>query len=87
VRRQDMYVACLWSFQKGGEGQADLLSSAAITDDPPPEVAAAGHERCIVPIKPENVDAWLNSDPADLRALYDILEKRARPYYVHRLAA
>jgi len=38
------------------------------------------------PIKPENRDAWL-SPGADLKALYAILDNRARPYYEHRLAA
>jgi hypothetical protein len=40
-----------------------------------------------VPIKPENVEAWLNPDPSDLDALYGILDDRDRPYYEHRLAA
>ncbi|GAB3356215.1 SOS response-associated peptidase family protein [Lysobacter tyrosinilyticus] len=81
----DMLVACLWSHWQG-EG-SELLSFAAITDEPPPEVAAAGHDRCIIPIKPEHVDAWLSPDPANLKALYAILDDRDRPYYEHRLAA
>ncbi len=85
--QQDMLVACLWSHWRGSGDEPDLLSFAAITDEPPPEVAAAGHDRCIVPIKPENVDAWLQPDPKDLAAQYAILEDRARPYYEHRLAA
>src|ERR1700692_3028256 len=52
----DMLVACLWS-RWSGSGEPDLLSFAAITDEPPPEVAAAGHNRCIVPIQAENLDA------------------------------
>jgi putative SOS response-associated peptidase YedK len=63
------------------------LSFAAITDEPPAEVAAAGHDRCIIPIKPENIDAWLNPDLARRAALYAILDDRQRPYYGHRLAA
>ena len=82
---QPMLVACLWSRWVGPEGE--LLSFAAITDEPPPEVAAAGHDRCIIPLKPENVDAWLNPDPKDLAASYAILDDRQRPYYEHRLAA
>ena len=69
-----------------GPGRAAAVF-AAITDEPPPEVAAAGHDRCIIPIKPENVDAWLNPDPTDLAAQYAILDDRERPYYEHRLAA
>lgn len=83
---QDMLVACLWSHWTK-DGEPDLLSFAAITDEPPPEVAAAGHDRCIIPIKPEHVDAWLNPDPTNLKGLYDILDDRAPAYYEHRLAA
>jgi putative SOS response-associated peptidase YedK len=83
---QDMLVACLWSRWTGSDGE-ELLSFAAITDEPPLEVAAAGHDRCIVPIKPENIDRWLNPDPADLANQLSILEDRQRPYYEHRLAA
>jgi putative SOS response-associated peptidase YedK len=82
----DMLVACLWS-RWSAPGEPDLLSFAAITDEPPPEIAAAGHDRCIIPIKPGNIDAWLNPDASDLAALHAILDDRDRPYYEHRLAA
>ncbi|MBK7209090.1 MAG: SOS response-associated peptidase family protein [Xanthomonadales bacterium] len=82
---QDMLVACLWSHWQGnGE---ELLSFAAITDEPPAEIAAAGHDRCIIPIRPENIDVWLNPDPKNLAAAYAILDDRERPYYEHRMAA
>jgi putative SOS response-associated peptidase YedK len=86
IPAQQMLVACLWS-RTAIPGEPDLWSFAAITDEPPPEVAAAGHDRCIVPIKPEHVDAWLNPDPSNLAALYAILDDRERPYYEHQLAA
>ncbi|MCY1490597.1 hypothetical protein D9M68_243600 [compost metagenome] len=85
--QQDMLVACLWSISKGGEGEADLYSFAAITDEPPAEVSAAGHDRCIVPVKPEHVEAWLNPDAKNLAALDAILDDRNQPYYQHQLAA
>lgn len=84
--QQDMLVACLWS-RWTAPGEPDLLSFAALTDEPPAEVAAAGHDRCIVPIRPENIDAWLSPDPARLADQYAILDDRERPYYEHRLAA
>lgn len=82
---QSMYVACLWSHWTA-PGKEDLYSFAFITDEPPAEVLAAGHDRCIIPIKHENVDAWLNPDPNDLDSLYDILEDRERPFFDHRVA-
>ncbi len=83
---REMLVACLWSHWQQ-DGLPGLLSFAAITDEPPPEVAAAGHDRCIVPIKEENLDAWLNPRPGDLQRLQAILDDRDRLYYEHRLAA
>ncbi len=84
---RDMLVACLWSFSKGRDGEADLFSFAAITDEPPPEVAAAGHDRCIVPIRRENIDAWLAPEPDNLAALHAILADREPAVLEHRLAA
>lgn len=85
---EPMLVACLWSHWKGPAGKGpDLLSFAAITDDPEPEVAAAGHDRTIINIKPEHLGAWLNPNPADLPALYRIFDDNRHPFYEHRLAA
>jgi len=83
---QDMLVACVWSRWQA-VGEEDLLSFAAITDEPPAEISAAGHDRCIIPIKPGNIDAWLSPSRANLAAQYAILDDRERPYYEHRMAA
>ena len=50
------------------------------------EVRAAGHDRMIVRIRPEDLDAWLSPDPSNLQAIYDLLDRRPRPFYRHRLA-
>ncbi len=81
-----MLIACLWS-RWTGSGAPDLLSFAAITSEPPSEVAAAGHDRCIVYIKPENVERWLNPDTCSEAELLAILDDPAQDYYEHRLAA
>ena len=83
---EPMLVACLWS-RWSEPGQDDLLSFAAITDEPPAEVAASGHDRCIIPIQQNNLMAWLKPDCNNLAAQYAILDARERPYYEHRLAA
>ena len=83
-----MLIACLWSHWSDPKGkEPDLLSFAAITDEPEPEVAAAGHDRTIINIKPEHIDAWLNPDPGNLAALYGIFDDKRHPYYEHRKAA
>ncbi|WP_244953623.1 SOS response-associated peptidase family protein [Xanthomonas axonopodis pv. vasculorum] len=85
--REPMLVACVWSRWTDPAGeQPDLLSFAAITDEPEPEVAAVGHDQTIINIKPEHVDAWLNPDPANLQALYEIFDGKRHPDYEHKLA-
>lgn len=79
-----MVLACLYS-DWGAPGE-EMLSFAFITDEPPPEVAAAGHDRCVIPIKAEHIDAWLQPDPNNLAAMQAILDDRERPYYAHEVA-
>jgi putative SOS response-associated peptidase YedK len=83
---QDTLVACLWS-KWTGSGEPDLPWFAAITDEPPGEVAAAGHDRCVAPTRPENIDAWFKPNPKNPAALYAIVDERERRYDEHRLAA
>ncbi|WP_298581260.1 SOS response-associated peptidase family protein [uncultured Luteimonas sp.] len=85
---EPMFIACLYSHWTDPKGQEpDLYSFAAITDEPEPEVAAAGHDRTIINIKPEHIDAWLNPAPSNLPTLYAILDDKQHPYYEHREAA
>jgi putative SOS response-associated peptidase YedK len=85
---RSMMVACLWSHWRArNETEEDLLSVAFITDDPPPEVEAAGHDRCVIPLRHENLMAWLNPDANDLGAQQAILDDRERPFYQHYLEA
>jgi putative SOS response-associated peptidase YedK len=80
-----MFIACLWDRWQT-DGEADLYSFAAITDDPPPEVAATGHNRCVIPLKPHNLSAWLSAG-SDVASYYALLDDRERPHYAHELAA
>jgi putative SOS response-associated peptidase YedK len=81
-----MLVACLyaeWSDQKEGR----LLSFAAVTDEPPPEIKAAGHDRCIINLREENVEAWLTPQGRSDEELQKLLSDRQTPYYEHEVAA
>ena len=80
--REPMLVPCLWSYDERDR----LYSFAAITDDPEPEVAAAGHDRTILDLKPEHVEAWLNPG-GDLKRMQAIFDDRRHPYYEHREVA
>lgn len=81
-----MLVACLWAHWTGKD-EPDLDSFAAITDDPPPEIAATGHNRCVIPIRREYLDEWLRPERVSLERLDEILTDQDRPFYEHRIAA
>jgi len=69
---EPMTIACVWAHWTG-EGGPALDSFAAITDDPPPEVLATGHTRCVIPVKEENVTEWLSPGRVGERRLEEIL--------------
>jgi putative SOS response-associated peptidase YedK len=82
-----MLIACLYAEWKDPKGGSPLLSFAAITDEPPAEVAAAGHDRMIINLKPENLDAWLAPEGRSLEELQKVLADRQAPYYEHEVMA
>ncbi len=82
-----MLIACLYAEWKDPKGGKPLLSFAAITDEPPAEVAAAGHDRMIVNLKPESLDAWLTPAGRPVDELQRILADHQTPYYEHEVMA
>ena len=83
---QTMLIACLWSHWTD-PGEPDLRGFAAITDEPPPDVAAAGHDRCIINLRPEHVEAWLTPENRSPQELQNILSDRAVSTYQHAALA
>jgi putative SOS response-associated peptidase YedK len=82
---QDMVLACLWRYVEPEGDRPGFYGFAAITRDPPPEVQEAGHDRCIIAIKAENIDPWLDPDPTNLSSSYAILDDPIDAYYQHEL--
>jgi putative SOS response-associated peptidase YedK len=81
-----MLIACLYGTWTDGAGKR-LLSFAAITDEPPTEVAATGHDRMIINLKPAHVAAWLTPAGRSDGELQQILGDREQPYYEHEVLA
>lgn len=85
--KQDLLLAYLWRYVDAEGDAPGFYGFAAITRDPPPEVRLAGHNRCIIPIRPQHVEAWLNPDPADLKTQLAILDNPIDAYFSHQLVA
>ena len=82
---QTMYIACLWS-RWTDPNEPDLCGFAAITDEPPADVAAAGHDRCIINLKPEHLEAWLSPQDRSSAELQSMLSDRAIPVFQHEVS-
>jgi putative SOS response-associated peptidase YedK len=79
---QTMFIACLWSHWTEAN-QPDVHGFAAITDEPPPDIAAAGHDRCIINLKPEHIEAWLTPEGRSIGELQTMLSDRAVSVFEH----
>lgn len=64
-----------------------IRSFAMITDEPPPEVAAAGHDRCPVFLNQSLLDEWLRPELKQPEELERLLDFKEPTYYSHLKAA
>lgn len=83
---EDLLIACLYTYTEAAGDEPGFYSFAAITRDPNPEVAAAGHDRTIVTIREEDIDAWLDPASTGREALLAIIDHADHPYYEHEIA-
>lgn len=84
--QEPMLIACIWDHWKGGE-EDPFDSFAFITDDPPPEVAAAGHDRIPIRLQMDNLRAWLAPEGRTEVELQAILDSRPEAFYSHEIAS
>lgn len=55
---------------------------AIITDEPPPEIIRAGHNRCPIVLKNDFIDQWLDPVGQDISFLTDLLSHRPDEEYI-----
>lgn len=82
---KDLIVACLWDHWSSGSAP-DLWSFAAITDEPPADVRATGHDRCVVPLREQHVSLWLRPEGRRDEDLFRVLADREPCAFRHRKA-
>ena len=58
---------------------------AIVTDDPPLEISAAGHDRCPVMLQPEALGKWLHPESSDPKDLIELLGHKQRVTFSHKL--
>jgi putative SOS response-associated peptidase YedK len=82
----EMLVACVWDRWSDRAGN-ELYSFAVVTDEPPEEVAATGHQRCVVALREENLQEWLAPAGLSRDRLEIILRDKECLVYEHQIAA
>jgi putative SOS response-associated peptidase YedK len=80
-----MLVPCLFDYNT--EGDFPLQSFALITDEPNPEVAAAGHNRTPIIMKDSYIDRWLSTQDAQVKDFEIVFNDKQPTYFEHRVAA
>lgn len=79
----------MWSaaiFEESKIETGILRTFAAITDEPPPEVAAAGHDRCPVFLAKESFASWLEPKGLSKEELVELLTSIVPTYFEHKAA-
>jgi len=82
---EEMWAASLYEETKTRNGL--IRSFAMVTDEPPPEVAAAGHDRCPVFLSESLLDDWLRPNGKPLLDLDALLDHKQSTYFSNALAA
>jgi putative SOS response-associated peptidase YedK len=82
--QSELLIPCI--FDHAEDAAFTLNSFALITDEPNPEVAAAGHDRTPVMMKDEYLDLWLQTSGKSLRDFELVLEDKKPTYFLHSVA-
>lgn len=82
-----MWAPCLFDHWQSKDKKIKFYSFALITDDPPPEIAEKGHDRCPIFLDSQNIDAWLTPEGKSKQEFYALLKQIEQVYYHFQWAA
>ena len=81
----DLLTPVVYSRREGPTGHPHM-GFAIVTDEPPPEVERAGHDRCPVFLKPEAAEQWLRGAALPAEQLDELLAQRPLLTFDHQLS-
>lgn len=85
--RHTMWAPALYDTWSSLDGKFTFSSLAIVTDDPPPEILACGHDRCPVFLRADKIDEWLTPERRGLDEVMGLLQMRESVYYQHEWTA
>lgn len=85
-KQEIMWAPCLWDYWENPQKTFGFYSFALITDDPPPEVSAVGHDRCPIFLREDFIQDWLTVNRSK-EEYYLLLKNLEKVYYINKFAA
>ena len=82
-----MWAPCLWDQWVHPTSGESFYTFALLTDDPPAEVLALGHDRCPIFLSEGLIDQWLTPSLRTKSDMYDLLKTKEKVFYHHAWAA
>lgn len=82
-RHTVMWAPCLFDYWENEKEGIGFYSFAIITDDPPREVLAAGHDRCPIFLREDLINSWLAPQGKSKSEIYRILKNKQEVFYLH----
>ncbi len=76
-----MWAPCIWDEWESTDGTMKFKSFALLTDDPPSEILAKGHDRCPIFLKEELIDEWLRPEGKNKEEIYSTLKQTEHVFY------
>lgn len=80
-----MWAPCLWDEWFSPDQTLHFKSFAILTDDPPPEIAARGHDRCPIFLQEKYFDDWLNPQDHSQEKIYQLLKQQEKTFFDYQL--
>lgn len=82
-----MWAPCIYDSWESQDKQIHFESFALITDDPPPEIASKGHDRCPIFLREDLINNWLLPTGKTKKQMYELLKQVEPVYFESALAA
>lgn len=84
--RPYMWAPALFDTWSSLDGKITFQSFAIVTDDPPPEILACGHDRCPIFLRADKIDVWLSANEMASTDALNILKFREDVHYCQEAA-
>jgi putative SOS response-associated peptidase YedK len=85
--RNIMWAPVIFDTWISNDKKVTFDSFALLTNDPPPEIAEQGHDRCPIFLREDLINTWMRPEESSKTDIYKLLNSVEQVNYGHFLAA